>query len=93
MDIPLPPSVEETAEVVQIIPQERFQQRIVGATPAPLIDYVTPSPVVEYIAPAPSVTSSEQFSPAYTMEAVATGVSSDTTGLVNPQCSFTAVEA
>ena len=57
------------------------------------INDVTPTPVFEYIAPAPSVTSNEQFSPACTMEAVTTGVSSDTTDLKNAQCSSTAVEA
>ena len=35
---------------------------------------------------------SQQFPPAYTMAAVTTGVSLDTTGLVNTQCSITAVE-
>ena len=66
------------------------------ATPAPVIDFVAPSPVIEHIAPATSVTHvtpSERFSPACAMTAVTTSVSSDTTGLVNPVCAVTAVEA
>ena len=64
--------------------------------PAPTVTFATPALVIEYITPAPSVTHvtpSEQFSPAYTMGAVTTCVSSETTSLVNPQGSFTAVEA
>ena len=93
VDSPVPASAEEITEVVQIIPQDRFQQRTVGATPGPVIDYETPSPVIEYIAPAPLVTSSEHFSHRLHHGSRHHCVSSDTTGLVNPQCSFTAVEA
>ena len=65
------------------------------AIPAPVIDNVSPSPVIEHIAPVPSVTHvtpSEQFSPAYNMTAVATGVSLDTTCLMDPQCAITSLE-
>ena len=61
----------------------------------PVIEYVAPSPVIGYIARAPAATCSapsQQFPPAYTMAAVTTGVNLDTTDLVNPQCSVTAVE-
>ena len=62
--------------------------------PAPVIDFVAPTPVIGHIAPAPThVTPSEQFSPACTVTAVATGVNLDSTGLVNPQCAIAAVEA
>ena len=60
-----------------------------------VIEYVAPSPVIEYIARAPAASCSapsQQFPPAYTMAAVTTGVNLDTTDLVNPQCSVTAVE-
>ena len=75
--------------------------------PAPVVNYsapsattaappdVEPAPVIGYIAPAPPVTFStpnQQF-PAYTMAAVTTGVSVDTTGFVNPPCPITVVEA
>ena len=65
------------------------------AIPAPVIDHVSTSPVIEHITPAPSVTHvtpSEQFSPADYMTAVATGVSLDFTGLMNPQCAITTLE-
>ena len=38
-------------------------------------------------------TPSPQFTPAHTLAPVATGVSLDTTGLVNPQCPVKAVKA
>ena len=63
--------------------------------PAPDVTCAIPAPVIEHIAPAPSVTHvtpSEQFSPAYNMTAVATGVSLDTTCLMNPQCAITTLE-
>ena len=53
------------------------------------------SPVAEYVAPAPAVTlsaPSQQLHPAYTMKTVTTDDNFDTTGLVHPQFSFTAVE-
>ena len=54
--------------------------------PAPVTEHVVPAPVIEYISPASPVTissPSQQLPPEYTM---------DTTGLVNPRCSTTAVE-
>ena len=94
VDIPVPPIVEEIAEVMSSshaaahaapTPVNEYTapaSTVAYATPAPVIDYVSPSPVIEHITPAPPVTHvsfSEQFSLAYTMTAVATGVSSDTT--------------
>ena len=76
--------------------------------PAPVVNYsapsattaappdVEPAPVIGYIAPAPAVafsTPRQLLPPAYTMAAVTTGVSLDTTGLVNPPCPITVVEA
>ena len=61
-----------------------------------MIDFVAPSPVIECIALATSVTHdtpSERVSPAHTVAVVTTGVSLDTTGVVSPRCSTTAVEA
>ena len=131
------PIVQDTVEVVHIIPQEHLQQRtvdqeliIAGETTRNIeefhsvleqvkiqeteriqeqivperievqtVDILVPSigkevePVFENSAPAPSVTSDEKFSPACAMDTVTTGVSSDTTDLVNTQCSSTAVEA
>ena len=64
------------------------------AAPASVFEYVAPAPVIEYIAPAPAVTypAPSQQLPS-TMTTVTTGVNLDTTGLVNLQISFTAVEA
>ena len=64
--------------------------------PAPVIENVAPSPVIEYIGPPLAVicsTPSQLSLPACTVAAVTNGVNLDTTGLVNPQCSITAVEA
>merc|ERR1712136_311936 len=64
-------------------------------TPALVTDFASPSPVMEYSAVATSVTHvtpSERFSPAHTMAAVTTVVSLDTTGVVSPRCSTTAVQ-
>ena len=62
-----------------------------------MFEYVTPAPVIEYIVLPPAMTSyaasCQQLPPAYTMTAVDTDVNFDTTGLVHPQFSFTAVEA
>ena len=69
---------------------------VIHEEPAPVIEYVAPSPVIEYIAPPPAViysTPSLKSPPAYTMAAVTTDVNLDTTGLVNPHCPITAVEA
>ena len=55
---------------------------VASTTPAPVIDFVSPSPVILHIAPAPlmtHVTPSEQFSLAFPMTAVATGVCLDST--------------
>ena len=63
--------------------------------PAPVIEYVAPVPVIEYVAPAPAATCSapsQQFPPSYTMAAITTGARLDTTGLMNSQCSITAVQ-
>ena len=76
------------------IQRQRFNTCL--CTTHPVIENVARSPVIEYISRAPSVTHvtpGEQFSPACTTEAVTTGVTSDTTGLVNPLCAITAVEA
>ena len=65
------------------------------ATPVPAIEDVEAAPVIEYVALAPPVTistPSQQFPPAYAMAAVITGVSHDTTDMVNPRRSTTAVE-
>ena len=50
------------------------------AEPAPVFEYVAPAPVLEYIAPAPAVSvvaPSQQLRPAYTADAVSTGVNLD----------------
>ena len=52
--------------------------------------------MIENVAPAPAVTHavpSQQLHPAYTVTTVIPDVNFDTTGLVNPQFSITAVEA
>ena len=62
-------------------------------TPAPETVHVTRSLVIECIAPGPAVTfstPSQLLPPAYIMESVTTGVSLDTTGLVNLHCLITA---
>ena len=69
---------------------------VTHAKPVPVIEYVAPAPDIEYIAPAPSVTFAtpgQQLPPAHVMAAVTTGVSRDTTVVVNPHCLITAVEA
>ena len=68
------------------------------AARAPVIQYefATPSPVIEYSAPAPCVicfTPSPQSLLAYTMAAVTTGVTVDTTRSVNSQSPITDVGA
>ena len=60
------------------------------AAPVPVFVNVEPAPVIEYIAPAPSVTvstPSQQFLPAHTMATVTTGVSLDTTSVVDSRYS------
>ena len=50
------------------------------AESAPVFEYVAPAPVLEYIAPAPAVSvvaPSQQLRPAYTADAVTTGVNLD----------------
>ena len=85
--VPVPqpaPAVSYTAPA-PVIEDVTPAPAVACATPVPVIENVAPSPVIEYIAPAPRVTifsSSQQFPPAYTM---------DTTGLVKPRCSTTAV--
>ena len=74
---------------------------IEDVTPAPADSFSTPAPVIDFVAPSPiaqatsvtHVAPSERFSPGHTMTAVTTGVSLDTTGVVSPRCSTTAVEA
>ena len=69
---------------------------VTHAAPAPVFEYVTPAPVNEHIVPAPAMTcavSCQQLPPVYTTTAVSTDVNFDTTGLVHPQFSSTAVEA
>ena len=80
---------EQIVEGVKEFPQERLPQQTVeqieNATPVPVIEFVAPAPVVEYIAPALPVTiswASQLLPPPYTM---------DSSGLVNPRCSTTAV--
>ena len=64
--------------------------------PAPVIEYMSSAPVIEYVAPAPAVTlsvPSQLLLPAHTTTTDTTDDNFDTTGLVHPQFSFTAVEA
>ena len=99
--VPTPRIQKQIVESCQVISRELFLERIevqIVDIPVPPIvkrQWKLPSPVIEHIAPAPSVTHvtpREQFSPAYNMTAVATGVSLDTTCLMNPQCAITTLE-
>ena len=78
VDIPVPPIVKETAEVVQLIPQEREHVTpgpavsftspasvIEDVTPAPGVTCATPVPVIEHVAPAPVTSPNQQLPPAY----------------------------
>ena len=79
---------EEPAPVIEYV---ALAPAVTYTAPAPVID-VAPSPGIEYIAPAPFAPN-QQSLPAFTVATVTTDVSLDLTGLANPQCSITAVEA
>ena len=64
--------------------------------PVLVIECVSPAPVIEHAAPAPAVTlsvPSQQLHPTYTMTTVTTDDNFDSTGLVHPHFSNTAIEA
>ena len=63
---------------------------------AQVIEHVSSAPVIEYMSPALAVTlsvPSQQLPPAYTTTTDTTDHNFDTTGVVHPQFSVTAVEA
>ena len=60
---------------------------------APAVTFVTPGPVIEYMAPAPVIEYIVPSTISDLCQAQSSDASAYTTGLVNPQCSITAVEA